>query len=57
MPKQTYIIWRSGQVLKFRQGGVLREIDWTMQRERELQGLLARWTEQLPDVEDVDVQP
>lgn len=45
MPKQTYMIWRSGAVFKYRAGNAVRETPWNMQRERELQVLLARWEE------------
>lgn len=48
---QKYVVWRAGPLLKFRVGNTVHEIEWNMARERELQTLMARWLEELPDVE------
>lgn len=51
MLHQQYVIWRVGPQLKFKVAGKVHTIEWSMNRERELQTLMARWMEEISDVE------
>lgn len=46
MTKQTYLLWRCGDRLKFKVPMGIHEVGVTLERERELRDLLRKWEQE-----------